>query len=116
MIRAIAFALLALSGCAGQYAITKPGDITTSQFVAQPTPPSYGSVVSGGPVWSYFDAPTYGVFYVENASEDEFVTQAHCVDGFTSDLDIPPHTGQRILVVTTMNRARNGLCKVDGLP
>ena len=113
--RAFLFVLL-VAGCSGQYAIVKPGDITTKQFMMPPTAPQYGSIRSGGPVWSWFDAPTYGVFYVENASDDEFVTQAHCVDGFTSDLDIPPHTGQRILVITTEGRARNGLCKVDGLP
>lgn len=119
MVRIISLAIVAqivtvlFGGCSGQYAVKNTDTINIRSVVVNPDPPRYSSIASGGHVWSYFDAPTYGLFYIENGTNEEFVTQANCVDGFITDLRIPPHTGQTILVTTTIHRARNGLCTLS---
>lgn len=112
-IAALALALCACAEFNGQYSVKNTGHITLHEVVRPPVAPTVGTVASGGRVWDYYTAPTYGVFYIENGTNEPYVAVASCADGFDSDIDLPPHTGQRILVTTNIDRARRyGLCSV----
>lgn len=106
----VALVFSAILGGCGHYAVQRTGRVALRQTIYPPSIIMPSSVASGAGLVGYVDTPTYGVFYVENGTDEPFVARAVCTDGFNERVDLPPETGQRILVTTTLNRARDGLC------
>jgi hypothetical protein len=111
--KSLLLSLLLVSGCAtvGEYRVAATGQVTYEESVMPPSPPrGGGGPASGGQVWSYYHAPTYGVFTIKNGTTETFRGHFACVDGFEHDVEVPPFTAQQIIVPTDISRSRNGLC------
>jgi hypothetical protein len=106
--RKIALSLfVGFTGCAafnGQYPVAHSRTIELKQRL-MPTARVAGGSEAG-------DAPAYGVFTIENGTDELFIATIECVDDTEHRLTVAPYTAQQVLVTTTISESNKQLCVV----